>query len=1109
MDAVRQADALFETKSIKEIQQIERKTRKDVEGKKDELRRLVGDSYTDVILSADRIKQMADLCDEATRSVADMTARLAGLADSLASQASTVESRAEGPAAGGVSEDIWTAGVLVGYLMETQEAIWGHLDAGEYLLAARRLARAGCVERAFSSACGAARHRFPLLRQQLPAIAKLKGQVVERATARLASERALTPAHAADALAALLWCGEAGAFEESSTAGVAKCLRRFLDLRADCAAAALADEGEAAGQGAAACSAALERAVSVVQSTLVLAGRLFVGGAPGSGPAGGAYLSRAPVLQQLLRAASLDGEDGTLDTLPGSLGLTPAATSADAAPGSWAAAVAAAAAAADTVRDVRCGDELRGWLPRVAATFLGEAHHTLGVCRSAAEVSEVETTARARLANWTLPPALAAMGAGDADGAAQRGGVDDAPASWGDVCAWVGAGRIDLWSAFLEEAVLRRGEELIREAVDRAKQRLREQLDAVLTAADATDRAAPVALTGAGSASQMLPGDGARSAWQAAAAALADGLSDDLAEAVRAAAILVQTERDAGVAAGAGRGRGGATRSVRLGTFTQSECLELAKTIGTIIAAGMPAETDDSGASGKGMERRLALAQLALGIADDTSLLSVCLGPPEAWQRALARAVLSQQPGGTGAATATLLSGYASGSISGLLSGKASRPAGGAGGPGAMEASRAIAELTATGWRAADAWCTWAARALAQSFVRMLASAPDAGKAQAPSSWQDVRVGGGNTDDDVVFKLPCAMSATAASLMFAASHELLRSGLLPRLAPGPGRHGAHAPGLPPGAAAALSAAFAYRLLEFILAELESRCEDASAPPDFIKDSSEARVLQILFDFAALRGFLRGAEPPPSPSPAAGPLAGLAASEAQKEARELLKRAAAAQARCASVVDPIDWATYEPHVESMAAAFQERCGSVLSLPCAALPAPRKHATTTKAAGTGAAAPTVTLATAPAPPRFVYLPFSSPTSAGRGAAPRAKAQAAAAPSACGSGSLRSVSDLSQFGRPAEPEASAGGARAGRRLRCPSRRLRPRRRRPPRRRGHCRTCCRGRGWRSCTRRSAARGRRWRGVCSGEGRRWAGCSGPRVDGRETRHTCAAVCSL
>lgn len=62
------------------------------------------------------------------------------------------------------------------FLVDTPEAIWGALDAGNYLEAALRFLRASSVHSELTSGSRAAAvaARFPLLRQQWPLVANFR-----------------------------------------------------------------------------------------------------------------------------------------------------------------------------------------------------------------------------------------------------------------------------------------------------------------------------------------------------------------------------------------------------------------------------------------------------------------------------------------------------------------------------------------------------------------------------------------------------------------------------------------------------------------------------------------------------------------------------------------------------------------------------------------------------------------------------------------------------------------------------------------------------------------------------------------------------------------------
>eukprot|EP01018_Ginkgo_biloba_P036933 Gb_20855 [translate_table: standard] len=59
---LRNAEALFETRTVSEIREVESETRKEIQEKKEELRQVVGTSYRDLIESADSILLMRKSC---------------------------------------------------------------------------------------------------------------------------------------------------------------------------------------------------------------------------------------------------------------------------------------------------------------------------------------------------------------------------------------------------------------------------------------------------------------------------------------------------------------------------------------------------------------------------------------------------------------------------------------------------------------------------------------------------------------------------------------------------------------------------------------------------------------------------------------------------------------------------------------------------------------------------------------------------------------------------------------------------------------------------------------------------------------------------------------
>lgn len=68
----RNAEALFESRSVVDIREVEGRMCKDIEEKKEELRQLVGASYRDLIESADSILEMQRSCEAVGANISKM-----------------------------------------------------------------------------------------------------------------------------------------------------------------------------------------------------------------------------------------------------------------------------------------------------------------------------------------------------------------------------------------------------------------------------------------------------------------------------------------------------------------------------------------------------------------------------------------------------------------------------------------------------------------------------------------------------------------------------------------------------------------------------------------------------------------------------------------------------------------------------------------------------------------------------------------------------------------------------------------------------------------------------------------------------------------------------
>lgn len=85
----RNAEGLFESRSVVDIREVETRMRKDIEEKKEELRQLVGASYRDLIESADSILDMKRSCEAVEANISRMEDGFDALHRSVADVKST------------------------------------------------------------------------------------------------------------------------------------------------------------------------------------------------------------------------------------------------------------------------------------------------------------------------------------------------------------------------------------------------------------------------------------------------------------------------------------------------------------------------------------------------------------------------------------------------------------------------------------------------------------------------------------------------------------------------------------------------------------------------------------------------------------------------------------------------------------------------------------------------------------------------------------------------------------------------------------------------------------------------------------------------------------
>ncbi|XP_078429043.1 vps51/Vps67 family (components of vesicular transport) protein [Wolffia australiana] len=196
--AARDAELLFRTKKIPEIRTVESATSQEIEQKKEELRQLVGKSYRDLIDSADTILLMNTSCQSISSNLNAIETSIRSLSD-LAESGSPL--RDAGIADPGRIR-VYGIASRVKYLVDTSENIWGCLDESMFLEASGRYLRASAVHGLIKDSKDEVISKFPLLRQIWANVESLKGQISRRSRERLIDQGLSIDAYA-NALAAV------------------------------------------------------------------------------------------------------------------------------------------------------------------------------------------------------------------------------------------------------------------------------------------------------------------------------------------------------------------------------------------------------------------------------------------------------------------------------------------------------------------------------------------------------------------------------------------------------------------------------------------------------------------------------------------------------------------------------------------------------------------------------------------------------------------------------------------------------------------------------------------------------------------------------------------
>ncbi|PSC70573.1 conserved oligomeric Golgi complex subunit 1 [Micractinium conductrix] len=956
---------LFRERTIAEIREVETRTHHEIEEKKQQLRHVVGDSYRDLISSADTIIDIARSCQR----LVELTGGLQGGLGALAAGAAAGGGAPPTPAASSYDR-LYALGSRIKYLIDTPETIYGCLDGREFLAAARRFVRAAEVHRVLTA--GQAKQvaqRFPLLQHQWPLVKKFRPQVYNAAGTWLGSHGELSAAQAAAALAAqaLLKPMDGAevlkAFLTARQAYIMQCLSGAAAAGADTDLDSLAF--------------ILADVATMVCSTLAQCGELFLQ-LPG--------VSATPLLVQALAADDSSSVDLLFDT----------GKEAEA----WKAQVDAVRGRLAELSAAGLALECRQWLDQLSQQLRQLGGRLLGPCASGQGLLSVEAAVKAALEEWQygLQPVTQAGEAADAAVAM----------SWADICQWVLGRACPLWPLLFEQPLLERAKQLVASDFSSLVDKVAGLLGIALQEAAALppltpgsahagawcdtfelQPATPDATVGGrlgGSKRRRLTGHAKAGvaaqrqgstpqAWLPQAEQVVQRFDQQLSKLLAAALDACGSgaaQQGGSVAAdnaasaqqsALGLAETVASRALILQPFVQDRCAEAAEGIAASLGArllALPAQQAGSDAAAIAgyapvATQALVLGRVALGMASRSSMLPLVLGSPDRWHAAVHSGSSNGSAGSAGGRP-----------LQGRL------PSGVAPAPPAARFERLQQRLHSVGLQAYGSWAAWASEGLADALTAGLASDPTLAANAPLRCWEETVIGGGGGGDggdlgedsmdggggggsglEMRFQLPAAPSPAAVQLALAACQEIDRAG---------GHLLEEEPLL------LLKWRLGGSLLAALTAALAEAGEAAGDGGVLAGKLSEKGVLQVLFDARFLLDLLSGGRP-----------VSAGAADAASSAAAVTSRrheAAALEARLSGRLDPIDWATYEPYLYSNKDRAAARCQVLFGM---LLRGDRPQQRSGAPLPPGAAnmpADSNILRMAPVGPRFSYLPVTTP-------------------------------------------------------------------------------------------------------------------------------------
>ncbi|KAH9518338.1 Golgi transport complex subunit 1 [Bulinus truncatus] len=203
------SNVLFERHTIEEIRNLEKKTRSDIEKKKEDLRVMVGERYRDLIDAADTITDMKTSAENVMKSISRMEELCSSMRQKHMVRGASFHINVKNDFDKNRKEmDFYGTAAQIKLLMDIPEKIWSNVDSQEYLKATQLYLLARHINASLhldSQLSADVVTWFPVLTRQWAAISHFKSTILQGCRLLLTdTESDLTDQHMAEILCSII-----------------------------------------------------------------------------------------------------------------------------------------------------------------------------------------------------------------------------------------------------------------------------------------------------------------------------------------------------------------------------------------------------------------------------------------------------------------------------------------------------------------------------------------------------------------------------------------------------------------------------------------------------------------------------------------------------------------------------------------------------------------------------------------------------------------------------------------------------------------------------------------------------------------------------------------